>query len=83
MGLRALPYQRYALAFTAGVLTDRYGTRVTSSMLTDAGYVDLGLDLNEDSTTDVAWWIPSGRVTPNASAFYAPSSHIDGSLPDR
>ena len=55
----ALPGESYKLAFTRGLLTQVYGTRVTDSILAaDGGYIH--------SEGDANWWIPSGRV------FYSP-----------
>ena len=55
----ALPYERYKLAFTPGLLADAFGGRVTEVMLTGEGrYMH--------SEGDANWWIPSGRV------FYSP-----------
>jgi RHS repeat-associated protein len=55
----ALPGETYKLAFSPGLLTQVYGTRVTDAMLaTDGGYVH--------SEGEAAWWIPSGQV------FYSP-----------
>jgi len=55
----ALPFETYKLAFTPGLVTAVYGTRVTDAMLgTEGGYVHSEGDLN--------WWIPSGQV------FYSP-----------
>jgi RHS repeat-associated protein len=51
---RAIPGESYKLAFTPGLLTDVFGTKVTESILTvDGGYVH-----NDDNQ----WWIPSGKV---------------------
>jgi len=51
----ALPFEQYKLAFTAGLVTNVYGARVTNAMLTNDGrYVH--------SEGDSNWWIPSGRT---------------------
>lgn len=51
----ALPGESYKLAFTQGLLTQVYGSRVTTGMLLDEGkYVH--------SEGDANWWILSGRV---------------------
>lgn len=51
----ALPGEGYKLAFTQGLVTQVYGSRVTTSMLPDEGkYVH--------SEDDAHWWIPSGRL---------------------
>ena len=57
----ALPYENYQVAFTPGLLTQVYGTRVTNTMLEIEGkYVH--------SEGDANWWIPSGLL------FYSPNS---------
>jgi len=57
----ALPFERYALALTPGLVTELYGTKVTASMLEDeGGYAHTEGDAN--------WWIPSGRI------FYSPGT---------
>ena len=51
----ALPFEVYKLAFTPGLITSVYGTRVTNAMLAgDGPYVH--------SEGDANWWIPSGQV---------------------
>jgi RHS repeat-associated protein len=50
----ALPHQIYKQAFTPGLLTAVYGTRVTNAILGEAGYVH--------SEGDANWWIASGEV---------------------
>ena len=69
LGSRALLYEQYALALTSGLVSDVYGSLVTSGMLTSAGYVDLASDGDR--------WAPSGRLVPDASLFYRPERHID------
>lgn len=55
----ALPGESYKLAFTAELLREVYGERVTDAMLEKEGcYVH--------RQGDASWWIPSGRV------FYSP-----------
>ena len=56
-----LPYRSYHQAFTSGLVTSLYGDRVSTAMLTAAGYV-------RDGET---WWLPSGRV------FYSPDDGDD------
>jgi RHS repeat-associated protein len=52
---RALPFEVYKQAFTPGLVTNVYSTRVTNAMLADDGrYVH--------SQGDANWWIPSGQV---------------------
>ncbi|MEL6345575.1 MAG: SpvB/TcaC N-terminal domain-containing protein, partial [Myxococcota bacterium] len=93
VGKRAVPYQKYALVYTEGLLSSLFGTksgstyggRLTETMLTDAGYVSPlgGVDpLLADPTAGAAtsgdyWWIPSGRTTLDDTAFYQPFEHID------
>jgi RHS repeat-associated protein len=50
----ALPFESYRLAFTPGLLTQLFGSRVSDAMLAAGGYVHTGGDND--------WWIPSGRV---------------------
>ena len=51
----ALPHESYKLAFTPGLASQVYGTRVTDEMLASEGrYNHLDGDTN--------WWIPSGRL---------------------
>lgn len=51
----ALPFESYKLAFTPGLITKVYGSRVTDAMLANEGrYVH--------SEGDANWWIPSGRI---------------------
>lgn len=50
-----LTYESYKLAFTPGLLTQVYGTRVDDALMqTEAGYTH--------SENDINWWIPSGRL---------------------
>ena len=51
----ALPHESYKLAFTPGLASQVYGTRVTDEMLASEGrYNHLDGDTN--------WWVPSGRL---------------------
>lgn len=65
VGLRALVYERYALAMTSGLITEVYDTLVGATELQEAGYVDL----NSDGDA----WIPSGRLTYEETAFFQPT----------
>jgi RHS repeat-associated protein len=66
----ALPYESYKLAFTPGLVTTVYGTRVNDAMLvTDGGYVH--------SQGDDNWWIPSGRVFYSRGADDTPADELD------
>jgi len=57
----ALPFETYKLAFTRGLVTNIYGTRVSNSMLaSDGQYVHTEGDTN--------WWVLSGRI------FFSPGS---------
>ncbi|MFQ6163343.1 SpvB/TcaC N-terminal domain-containing protein [Sinorhizobium meliloti] len=51
---RALPYESYALAFTAPLLQRLFNGAANAAMLSEGGYVDLDGDGNS--------WAPSGRV---------------------
>ena len=67
----ALPGETYKLAFTPGLLTQVYGTRVTEAMLaTDGGYVH--------SEGEATWWIPSGRVflLPTGDRYPGPGARL-------
>ncbi|HWP91823.1 MAG TPA: SpvB/TcaC N-terminal domain-containing protein [Thermodesulfobacteriota bacterium] len=62
----ALPYESYKLAFTPGLLTEVYGSRVNDNLLRDEGkyikaadYKAQGLFPAQDQ--DAVWWIPSGQ----------------------
>ncbi|HHN75580.1 MAG TPA: toxin, partial [Acidobacteria bacterium] len=78
VGVRAIAYQKYALAYTDQLVTDLYAARVTATMLTDGGYIDLGIDPADGSAaTTACWWLPSGRTTLDATAFYQPTQHVD------
>lgn len=51
-GPRAIPEESYTLVYSDGLLDRLFGDRITSRMMSEAGYVR-----RED-----AWWNPSGRV---------------------
>lgn len=60
-------YKRYRMAFTQGLLTKHYGSKIGSTMLTNARYVQLD--------DDNSWWIQSGIALYNADPatdFYIP-----------
>ncbi len=64
-----LPGERYALAFTPGLLAHVYGDRVTDGMLSnEGGYVRL-------SGSD-GWWVPSGRAWYSLSPSDGPSEEL-------
>ncbi|MDC0747116.1 SpvB/TcaC N-terminal domain-containing protein [Polyangium mundeleinium] len=63
----ALPYETYALAFTSGLLTAAYDTRVTSTMLTGGGYIEE----NDD------YWVRTGRQVFDPDKFYLPVEILD------
>lgn len=67
VGSRALVYESYALALTPGLVSNVYGTTVTSTDLTNAGY----------ELSNSAWWVRSGRNRLVASHFYQPDRHSD------
>ncbi|PWB49646.1 MAG: toxin [Candidatus Methanoperedenaceae archaeon] len=50
----ALPGETYKLAFTPGLLTKVFGTRINDNMFAEGGYEHINGDVNR--------WIPSGRV---------------------
>ncbi|MBK8252196.1 MAG: VCBS repeat-containing protein [Polyangiaceae bacterium] len=64
----ALPYQSYALAFTPGLVTQAYGTKVDGPMLVAAGYQDRGAE---------GYWVKSGRQIFDSTHFYLPTHVID------
>lgn len=65
---RALPFESYRQAFTPGLLTQEYGARVSTAMVTDEGrYVQ----------EDGVWWAPSGQTVFDAAQFYLPVEAID------
>ncbi|MDI1435403.1 SpvB/TcaC N-terminal domain-containing protein [Polyangium sorediatum] len=63
----ALSYETYALAFTPGLLTAAYGTRVISTMLTEGGYIEE----NDD------YWVRTGRQVFDPDKFYLPVEILD------
>jgi len=70
MGVRALVYEHYRLAYTTGLLSSVYGTRVDARMLQDeGGYVDLLSDGDQ--------WLRSGRATLDPNHFYHPVDDTD------
>lgn len=57
---RSLPFAAYKLAFTPGLVSQIYGTRVTNAMLEDEGrYVHTA---DEFGTLDAKWWSQTGRL---------------------
>jgi RHS repeat-associated protein len=66
---KALVYEAYALALTPGLITQVFGTDVTSAILTEGGYVELAGETGQ--------WTPSGRQLPDATKFYLPSEIRD------
>jgi RHS repeat-associated protein len=62
VGARALPYRDYRRAFTAGLVTEVYGSTVDASVLAGAGYVAIDGD----------WWAPSGIRGYDPAGFYTP-----------
>lgn len=73
VGRRALLYQRYALAYTSGLLAALYGTRVGAAELDEGAYH--GDPEGSGPTGDQ--WIPSGRTTLDGLGFYQPTGHVD------
>lgn len=64
----ALPGETYKLAFTPGLITRVFGTRVNSTILAEGGYVQL------PGSSD--WWIPSGRVHLSANDTDTPAQEL-------
>jgi YD repeat-containing protein len=73
----ALPFEQYALAFTPGLLADRYADRVTTSILAEGGYVALD--------GEPGFWVHSGRTIRgktdasgfHVAPFYLPVAYVD------
>ena len=65
-----LPYESYELAFTANLLKEVYGDKITSA---DALLIDEGRYFADAD----GWWVPSGRQALNAKAFYLPTQSQD------
>lgn len=67
-----IPYKSYSLAFTKGLVSKYYGSKVSDQMLADAGYVHLQGDQH--------WWTQSGVAVygnnPQAN-FYSPVASRD------
>ncbi len=71
LGDRALVHSKRLLAFSDGLVADRFGTKVTGTHLTAAGY-------EEETGTGIAgWYLPSGVSTLDSSNFYRPSAVVD------
>lgn len=75
---RALPYENYQLAYTPGLITDIFDTRVDSGLMLEGKFIH--------SETDANWWIRSGTVqyingTESAidakNRFFMPVSYTD------
>jgi RHS repeat-associated protein len=65
----ALPFESYELAFTAALLADAFGGRVSAAMLEDEGrYVH--------SEGDGDWWLPSARVFLSPDAADSPAQEL-------
>ena len=79
LGMRALVYQSYALAFTNGLVSQLFGSRLGTNELLSGGYVDL--DADGDGASEGDAWIPSGILSfdPELSppGFYQPIRHSD------
>lgn len=65
----ALPYRQYALAFTPGLISSVYNTRVNATLLTSA---EAGYHSDADG-----YWQPSARQVYDAARFYLPVQTID------
>lgn len=73
-GNLALPFETYKQAFTPGLLTKVYGSKLSDHQIkrilqNEGKYLDLSNDGN--------WWIPSGRQQFNKDKFYLPVKFID------
>jgi RHS repeat-associated protein len=64
----ALPYETYRQAFTPGLVTQVYSTRVPDALLLGEGHYVL---------QDGVWWSPSGRVVFDTARFYLPIEAVD------
>lgn len=69
MERRALPYQVYRKALTAGLASATYADLPSSTDFEDAGYIDL------DGDGDL--WVASGTVTLDPDLFYQPTTLTD------
>ncbi|WP_437589011.1 SpvB/TcaC N-terminal domain-containing protein [Sorangium sp. So ce1000] len=66
---RALVYESFAKVLTPSLITSVFGSRVTSGMLAEGGYVQL--------SGDPDYWVSSGRAVPSAAHFYLPTTFVD------
>ncbi|WP_437912411.1 toxin TcdB middle/N-terminal domain-containing protein [Sorangium sp. So ce302] len=69
VGGRALVYESFAKVLTPSLITSVFGTRVTSGMLAEGGYLQL--------PDDPDYWVASGRAVPSAAHFYLPTTFVD------
>ncbi|CAN98730.1 Rhs family protein [Sorangium cellulosum So ce56] len=69
VGGRALVHESLAKVLTPSLITSVFGTRVTSSMLAEGGYLQL--------PDDPDYWVSSGRAVPSAAHFYLPTTFVD------
>ncbi|WP_437710025.1 SpvB/TcaC N-terminal domain-containing protein [Sorangium sp. So ce448] len=69
VGGRALVYESFAKVLTPSLITSVFGTRVTSGMLAEGGYLQL--------PDDPDYWVASGRAVPSAAHFYLPTAFVD------
>jgi RHS repeat-associated protein len=65
----AIPFEAYKLAFTPGLVTRIYGTKVAGPMLAGEGHY-------VHSEDDDQWWIPSGRVFHSPDAEDNPAAEL-------
>lgn len=76
----AFPHEAYQLGLTDAVINDRYGSRLTATMLAEAGYLqEDDIDEFNSSVTD-HYWLPSGTMTFGVnpqSKFYMPEAFVD------
>ncbi|WP_437597396.1 toxin TcdB middle/N-terminal domain-containing protein [Sorangium sp. So ce590] len=69
IGGRALVHESFAKVLTPSLITSVFGTRVTSAMLAEGGYLQL--------PDDPDYWVSSGRAVPSAAHFYLPTAFVD------
>ncbi|MGZ5053532.1 MAG: SpvB/TcaC N-terminal domain-containing protein [Methylobacter sp.] len=68
----ALPYESYKMAFTPGLLTQVYGSKISTAELVNV-LQNEGKYLERDGM----WWIPSGRQAFDPGRFYIPTQIKD------
>ncbi|MFO0553765.1 MAG: toxin TcdB middle/C-terminal domain-containing protein [Polyangiaceae bacterium] len=66
---RGLLYESYLLDLTSDLLSVAFGSRVTSGILTEGGYVT--------PSGETGYWLPSGYAVFDDELFYLPTSVVD------